>query len=794
MVSKEITDLKEIFFKELHEVEKNFKKNLAEILSSLEENNKQHEVKINLTIKKNEQLYNEMLLEKNNLDKIGQLQISQKKLNDMLISHEIKIKDLLASDKKLNLKYEKILSDNLTVPGFVGPSCIYKNLSEYIQHNILDIERMKIEKEAERKMVEDMKYKSDGLMKTILNLVENSVLRCNRYTDNKHKYMEDILHNKLVEINEKNMDLRTQILTNLYSTNQRVDNFDNQIKDLKEMKDTIKIEIDNIMNDFHKKIEDNEKKTESNIYEKISMFKKILNKIIAEIESNRQNKYGRKDYKSSTSYSKQIKEKEDLNNFHQIKSSKNITEKLKGDKFGKNRKFSKRKTEVYNVRNNSKFMGIINKIDENNDSAESIHSQKLNILTSTEKEKPKKNFLTNENNKNDNRAEDTLYKYKEKKYSEQINQKMNLNAIINLNDFENDELKEENISKNQKDLRSIILEEETHIENKQKEKKVIEETEYNIDSVSEKINEEKNDSFQNSNSISNNFNINNENKNEEIIKKETKELILFPNEKKYNSKNDKEEEISNEIKNIKIADLINKEKERKPKVLPLNRKDIKIRNDSSPKTNSQPNKKDLNTFINFKTKNNMENLKTEIEKETILSKSNSNYIDIHKIRDKGKFMKKEIIQANSDRMIFNKTYSKFHVKEQKILNTQIQTAKKTNNNLFPKLSLNFKLINLGSNIDFTKNELRKDNSNEKIKEHKKLELHLSSPLTNVYKAYQKQKSEAKQNNINLNIFQKNNSVNKSKNFLLKGESINYTIPNINNKKTIKIVENNDMIK
>ena len=788
MVSNEIIDLKENFFKELRELEKTFKKNLAEISSSLDENNKQHEEKINLAIQKNEQIYNEMLLEKNNLDKIGQLEISQKKLNDMLISHEVKIKELLTTNKKLNLKYEKILSDNLTVPGFVGPSCIYKNLSEYIQHNIIDIERMKIEKETERKMVEDMKYKSDGLMKTILNLVENSVLRCNRYTDNKHKYIEDILHNKLVEINEKNMDLRTQILTNLYTTNQRVDNFDNQIKDLKEMRETIKIEIDNIMIDFHKKIEDQEKKTENNIHEKITTFKKVLNKMIAEIESNisqatsRQNKYGRKDYKSSTSYSKQVKEKDDLNNLYQIKSSKNINEKSKGDKFSKNRRFLKRKTEVFGVTNNFRFMGIINKIDENNDSSKSIHSQELSIHnTSLEKEKPKEKFLTNENNKNDNRTEDTLYKYKEKKYSVQIKPKINLNAIINSNDFENDELKEDNISKIQKSSRSIIMEEETQFENKQNEKKDIEEIEYNIDNVSEKLNDEKNDNIQNNN-----------NKNEEIIKKETNDLILFPNEKKNNSKKNKEEELSNEIKNVTITNVINKEKENKPKVIQLNRKDIKIRNDSFPKTNSQLNKKDLNSFNNFKTKNNLENLKTEIEKDTILSKSNSNSIDINKIKDKEKFMKKEIIQTNSDRIIFNKTVSKFHVKEQKIINTQTQTAKKTSSNLFPQLNMNFKLINLGSNIYFTRNELRKDNSNEKMKENKKIDIDLSSPLTNVYKAYQKQKSESKHNNINLNIFKKNISANKTKKFLLKGESINYSISN--NKKIVNTVDNNDMIK
>ena len=806
MANKEIIDLKEIFFTELRELEKNFKKNLEEISSSLDENNKQNEEKINFAIQKNEQLYDKMLLEKNNLDKIGQLDISQKKLNDMIISQEIKIKELINSNKKLNLKYEKILSDNLTVPGFIGRSCIYKNLSEYIHHNIIDIERIKLEKEAEKKIVEDMKYKSDGLMKTILNLVENSVLRCNRYTDNKHKYIEEVLHNKLVEINEKNMDLRTQILTNLYATNQRVDNFQNQIKELKEMKETIKNDIDNILIDFHKKIEDLEKNMENNIQKNISLFKNVLSKFISEIESNissqtssRQNKYGRKDYKSSTSYGKQIREKDDLNAFLQIKSSKNISAKLKEDKFGRNRGFFKRKTQVFNATNNLKYMDIINKIDENNDSNESNHSQKISIHNkSLEKEKPKENskeiILINESNKKNNETEDYLYKYKQKKYSEQIEPKINLSKAIDLNDFENDELKEENVSKNHNDSRSIILEKETQIDNKQKAQIVSEEIEYNNDSLSEKLKEENFDNYQKNNNKLNNSDLNHGNKNEEIIKEEKKELILFPKEKNYNSKKNKVEELSNEINNIKISDLFIKENKRKQQALSSNRKNIKIRNDSFPKSNSLIDKKNPNNFNNFKKKNNIENLKTETEKETILSKSNSNSIVIHKVGEKEKFMKKEIILANSDRIIFNKTVSKFHIGEQKIVNTQTQTVKKTFNNLFPKLSLNFKLIDLGSNIDFTKNELRKDNSKEKTKDNKKLDIDLSSPLTNVYKAYHKQKMEAKQNIINeLNIFQKNIPANKTKKFLLKGEPINYSISNIN-KKPINIADNNNVIK
>ena len=721
MVNKEILELKDIFFKEIREVEKSFKKNIAEISSSSDEKNKQNEEKINLSIQKNEQLYDKMLLEKSNLEKIGQLDITYKKINDMLISHEIKINEILNSNKRLNSNYDRIISDNLKVPGFVGPSCIYKNLSEYIQHNIKEVEKIKIEKEIEKKIVEDMKYKIDGLIKTILNLVDSSVLRCNKYADNKQKYLEDILNNKLVEINEKNMDLRAQIFSNLNIINQHVDNFDKQINEIKVLKENIKNEIDNIMIEFNGKMEKQENRMKKNLEENINIFKNELRKINFDTKLNSsqsfnsQNKYRRKDYKLATSYNKQIRDKYDLNNFYQIKSSENISEKLKEDKIDKTRSFSKKKTQVISIKNNFKFMGIINKIDEKEDVSEDIHSQKSNIHNNS-LEKVKENNLINENTKEENDSkniDDKMEKEKEKKFDDLNNNKKEVN------ENEKNELDEKNIQTN-------------HTE---------------------------------------------ESKNKEIIKEEKYEFNLSHKEKSNNSIQNIEE-INKEII---VPDVINKEKENKTNILPTKEKVIKSRNNSFLNSNSYHSKNNFNSINNLKKMIQLKNSKTEIDKENIsLKSSNSNSnIDIQQENDKDKITENAFTEIKVDRILFNNTSPKFYVKEKRYENVQTQTVKKRNRISFPKLSINFKLINLGSNIDFNKNELRKENSN----------IDFSSPLTDVYKSYEKKKEQRKHNIINnLNILKKTSLLNEPKNFLLKGELLNkpnfknnYSNSNINKK-------------
>ena len=721
MVNKEILELKDIFFKEIREVEKSFKKNIAEISSSSDEKNKQNEEKINLSIQKNEQLYDKMLLEKSNLEKIGQLDITYKKINDKLISHEIKINEILNSNKRLNSNYDRIISDNLKVPGFVGPSCIYKNLSEYIQHNIKEVEKIKIEKEIEKKIVEDMKYKIDGLIKTILNLVDSSVLRCNKYADNKQKYLEDILNNKLVEINEKNMDLRAQIFCNLNIINQHVDNFDKQINEIKVLKENIKNEIDNIMIEFNGKMEKQENRMKKNLEENINIFKNELRKINFDTKLNSsqsfnsQNKYRRKDYKLATSYNKQIRDKYDLNNFYQIKSSENISEKLKEDKIDKTRSFSKKKTQVISIKNNFKFMGIINKIDEKEDVSEDIHSQKSNIHNKS-LEKVKENNLINENTKEENDSkniDDKMEKEKEKKFDDLNNNKKEVN------ENEKNELDEKNIQT-------------IHTE---------------------------------------------ESKNKEIIKEEKYEFNLSHKEKSNNSIQNIEE-INKEII---VPDVINKEKENKTNILPTKEKVIKSRNNSFLNSNSYHSKNNFNSINNLKKMIQLKNSKTEIDKENIsLKSSNSNSnIDIQQENDKDKITENAFTEIKGDRILFNNTSPKFYVKEKRYENVQTQTVKKRNRISFPKLSINFKLINLGSNIDFNKNELRKENSN----------IDFSSPLTDVYKSYEKKKEQRKHNIINnLNILKKTSLLNEPKNFLLKGELLNkpnfknnYSNSNINKK-------------
>ena len=795
MVNKEILDLKEIFFKELREMESSIKKNFLEISSNLDKKNKEQEEKINLTYQKNEQLYEKMIYQKTNLEKIGKIDISQKKLNDMLLSQEIKIQELSSSNQRLIVNYDKIITENLTVPGFIGSSCVYQNLCEYIKHNINEIEKIKIEKEAERKMFEDIKHKIDGLMKNILNLIDNSVIRCHKYTDNKQKYIEEMAQNKLVEISEKNMDFRTQVLTNLNNMNQQIKNFEKQIQDLVVLKSTVKSEIDDFLNDFYQKC----KKEEKNLKVYLGNFNKIkteITQMCTEVKSNKketqtqikQNKYfKRKSTKIITTINRPYKDRLDLN----TDNSKNIIEEINENKFNSRRKMEKKKTQILKLKNNLRLSEKISKINENDDSLESTFSQKLNF-ENISNENENGNLLINDNIK----EEDKNTIFEEKEYSK-TEKKQNEKKNIFEGDKEKNKKQKQVNFESQKEKVEFNFFKENKEKLKEKENYIIQKQENFEIRILDKS-EPKSDGVQ---KIKKEINlIYNQGLNKQIKNKENINISTIKNNFNHKEINnylfESKENLQNIIQNIKIPDLINKEIKNKNNNITI-KTNIKGSRNLSFTNNDQLSKKhDLNKANNLKKDIKIRNNKNEIETINISYQSNSN----------SNIFKNESNQIDSNRIMLNSTSPKFHLREKNMESLKGQTDKKDIKITFPKIYFNFKLINLGENINFNNRIVQNlENPLDKEKKINNINIDYSSPLTNIYKEYKKKTKDKKNNNnrnsynLKLNTFSENNR-NKLN---LKGESVklpnfknNTSNTNINfnnNKKNFQINQNNNVV-
>ena len=71
-----------------------------------------------------------------NIEKIENLEKFKNKTESTILAQNIRINKSLDEISDIKAKYDKIIIENLTIPGFVGHSCKYKNLSEFIISNL----------------------------------------------------------------------------------------------------------------------------------------------------------------------------------------------------------------------------------------------------------------------------------------------------------------------------------------------------------------------------------------------------------------------------------------------------------------------------------------------------------------------------------------------------------------------------------------------------------------------------------------------------------------------------------
>ena len=284
---EEIDQFKEDMLKNLSDLESRLTSQITNKESFLNKDYNELTAKINTLIENNKEIVSNLATQKLKLDKINDLESFKNKVDGMLITHEIRIKNNTDEVSKMKLKYDKIITENLYVSGFIGTACQFKNVSEYLSYNISEVSKLKMEKEQLKKDLKDLKGKIEGLMKSMISLNDNSVKLCNKYTDNKQGEFRKMLESGQNELNSKSMEMRTMIVKFNNESDQKIVDLKEEFNKLLEMKSEFNNLIEQKYEDFEVKYEELNKKTMKN-NDNIEINKKKLENV--EEQSNNINK------------------------------------------------------------------------------------------------------------------------------------------------------------------------------------------------------------------------------------------------------------------------------------------------------------------------------------------------------------------------------------------------------------------------------------------------------------------------------------------------------------------------
>ena len=194
---------KEEFLKKLNEFEEKWMKmldikdnNIQKEITNLKENS-------NDILKKSKIIMDNYTTDKMNESKINDLESFRNKVNDILIAHEVRINNNIKDLNNFTNKYDKMISENIYVPGFIGPSCQYKSLSEYINYNMNEVSKIRLEKDIIKNNQKETKTKIDNFMKQMLLLNETAMTRSREYINGKQKDYELLINAKISPLNDK---------------------------------------------------------------------------------------------------------------------------------------------------------------------------------------------------------------------------------------------------------------------------------------------------------------------------------------------------------------------------------------------------------------------------------------------------------------------------------------------------------------------------------------------------------------------------------------------------------------
>ena len=470
------------------EILSQLKQEQDKFMQNVERKMEEHNNALRESIKKfeeNKDFIEKILSNKYYFEKLESLDQLSTKLNDGILAHEIRISKNISDINALRTKYDKIVLDNLLLPGQIGPSCQFKNLSQYLKNNIYDMTRMKADNETIKNIGNELKIRHETNTKNITDLINNSVTRSNQYTDSRLNDCIVVLENKLKEMNEKLMEMRMKSIQSQEKLQEEMDNFKQNFENHTKIQDNKILICNNMLEALNLRLpeEENILKSIKKLKSKLHNIKEFLLEFIDTYQPNPNNNIinnnntnqsqqvrirrnsmilegmsdnnlekvsqsPRRDLRLNSRKEESLPNKERINLLSPLRRQRQSTNlNFMNNKFKSNQK-ANIKLRLINISENSS--------DDNEDKNESKKSKNLNIKKNLNNNNEKMNNYDSKKNKNKSNKSNRLDKGSKNKNNIKTKNNKNESKILkkensNFNSFDSDSDSSDNNYSKEKD-------------------------------------------------------------------------------------------------------------------------------------------------------------------------------------------------------------------------------------------------------------------------------------------------------------------------------------------------------
>ena len=471
-IRKDIILFKDETLKIIREMGKQLFEGIKQKSNELDSKIAEIESKLSKYKESNKRMYDIILEQKIYIEKIKNLNDFRSKAETRLLSFDIKLSNFFSELVSFKNRYDKIIVDNLTIPGIIGVSCKYNSIAEYISDNINKNKLLHAEQDKLKNEVNFLLKNNEKFEKSINGAVDVSVSTSKIYADARTKEMRDFILKNIEKFNNILADTKADIEGNVI----KIDDVQKLIKH--EIKNSKK-EIMNIL-DEHKKQRDKDNKEKdkdrdkskfdrignsSEIKKELKEIKKNFNELKTDMENqmvnamklikeqeNTYNKNNKRNNNTSNDNNnltqKPIVSKDNVNEYYDNGNKENITHSSKNNTENYYKTLQNSETRFYHTINKEKNeQNVENKhIEETNNFKISETSKKHNKIKSLEKALGLKS--SKENNKLKGIILNPIYLNPEKNEHNHIETESPIMKGKEINSPNNENQKYKNISRN----------------------------------------------------------------------------------------------------------------------------------------------------------------------------------------------------------------------------------------------------------------------------------------------------------------------------------------------------------
>lgn len=265
MSINEINLFKNEIYLKIRELEKKFVSEITKKNSEIDSNFNSFNDKMNIIMENNRKLIESLTDEQLNIEKIKELEKAIKSINENITTNKVKVVNLTNDVDRMRFRYDKIISDNLVIPGYIGSGCSYRNIGEFVINSIIDIKKLKEEKEIMRREDKEVKSKIEMMLKNMNTMVEHNSIKIREYINSKDHELGVILDEQFKKYDEQAKESNQKVINSQNILDEKIkqvgkdigkelEKFNNYKKDLNSLIDLKFEEFGKIHDEMNNKI------------------------------------------------------------------------------------------------------------------------------------------------------------------------------------------------------------------------------------------------------------------------------------------------------------------------------------------------------------------------------------------------------------------------------------------------------------------------------------------------------------------------------------------------------------